>query len=77
MQNVRIKDNGSAFLVTVDGLIASAHNSLGGAWRHVEWMYAVASQRFTVGEKETPVKEWIHGMKKSGFLDGLDYIDYD
>ena len=73
MRNVRIEDNGAAFLVCVDGLITSAHNSLGGAWRHIEWMYAVASQRFTVGENETPVKEWIHGMKKVGYLDGPDY----
>ena len=77
MPNVRIKDNGAAFLVTVNGLTVSHHASLGDAWRHVEWMYAVASQRFTVGEKETPVKEWIHGMKKAGFLDGPDYVDYD
>lgn len=73
MQNVRIRDNGAAFIVTVDGLITSAHNTLGGAWRQVEWMYAVASQRFTVGKDETPVREWIHGMHKAGYLDGPDY----
>ncbi len=73
MANVRIYDNGAAFCVMVDGLITSAHNSLGGAWRHIEWMYAVASQRFTVGEKETPVKEWINGMHKAGYLDGTNW----
>lgn len=69
MANVRIK---AAFLITVDGLIASHHDTLEDAWRHVEWMYAVAPQRFTVGEKEIPVKEWLLGMKKAGFLDGPD-----
>lgn len=73
MSNVRIQDNGAAFLVCVDGLITSAHNSLGGAWRHIEWMYAVASQRFTVGEKETPVREWLQGMHKAGYLDGPNW----
>lgn len=73
MSNVRIQDNGAAFLVCVDGLITSAHNTLGGAWRHIEWMYAVASQRFTVGEKETPVREWLQGMHKAGYLDGPNW----
>lgn len=69
MNNVRIYDNGAAFCVTVNGMITSAHSTLGGAWRQIEWMYRVASQRFTVGEKETPVKEWLNGMHKAGFLD--------
>lgn len=69
LQNVRIHDNGAAFMVTVDGTITSAHNSLGGAWRHVEWMYRVASQNFTVGISETPVKEWVASMHKHGYLD--------
>ena len=73
MQNVRIHDNGAAFLVTVDGLTVSAHNSLGNAWRHIEWMYAVASQRFTVGESKTPVKEWCNLMHKAGYLDGTNW----
>lgn len=73
MANVRVYDNGAAFCVTVDGLITSAHNTLGGAWRHIEWMYAVASQRFTVGESETPVKEWINNMRKAGYLDGTNW----
>lgn len=69
LQNVRIHDNGAAFLVTVDGMITSAHNSLGGAWRHIEWMYRIAQQNFTVGEARTPVKEWLAGMKKAGWMD--------
>lgn len=73
MANVKVVDNGAAFLVTVDGLVTSAHNSLGGAWRHIEWMYAVASQRFTVGDSKAPVKEWINGMHKAGYLDGPNW----
>lgn len=73
MANVRIHDNGAAFLVCVDGLITSAHRSLGDAWRHIEWMYAVASQQFTVGESETPVKEWINNMHKGGYLSGTNW----
>jgi hypothetical protein len=69
MMNVRIIDNGSAYVVSVNGLITSAHNSLGNAWKHIEWMYRVASQKFTVGEKEVPVTEWIAGMRKAGYLD--------
>lgn len=74
MANVKVVDNGAAFLVTVDGLVMSAHNSLGGAWRHIEWMYAVASQRFTVGDSKTPVKEWINSMHKAGYLDGPNWV---
>lgn len=75
MQNVRVMDNGAAFLVTVDGLIASAHSTLGGAWRQIEWMYAVASQRFTVGESKTPVREWVNNMHRLGYLDGTNWAD--
>ena len=73
MPNVRVHDNGAAFCVTVDGMIVTAHNTLGDAWRHIEWMYAVASQRFTVGESETPVKEWINNMHRAGYLDGVNW----
>ena len=69
LANVTIYDNGAAFMVCVNGLITSAHNSLGGAWRHIEWMYSVASQKFTVGDKKIPVTEWIEGMRKAGYLD--------
>jgi len=71
--NVRITDNGAAFLVTANGLITSAHNSLGGAWRHIQWMYEVASQDFTVGEKAVPVRDWLVGMMKAGYLEEKHY----
>lgn len=73
MNNVRILDNGAAFCVTVNGLIVSHHSSLGGAWEHIRWMYAVASQRFTVGKSETPVTEWLRNMVDSGFMDDKWY----
>lgn len=73
MMNVGIYDNGAAFCVTVNGMIVEAKNTLGDAWRHIQWMYEVASQEFTVGESETPVKEWIVGMMKNGYLDYKRY----
>jgi hypothetical protein len=51
--NVKINDNGAAFMIEVNGLITSHHSTLGGAWRHIEWMYRIASQQFTVGESVT------------------------
>ena len=69
MSNVKIHDNGAAFCIMVDGLIVQTCSSLGDAWRHIEWMYRVASQKFTVGEKRAPVMEWISGMRKAGYLD--------
>lgn len=75
MANVRIHDNGAAYMITVDGMIVHAANSLGNAWRHIEWMYRIAQQRFTVGEKQTPVKEWLRGMYRAGFMDGPDYLE--
>lgn len=75
MKNVTIYDNGAAYMVCVDGMITSAHNTLGGAWRHIEWMMAVAGQRFTVGKEETPVREWVNGMHKAGYLDGINWAD--
>lgn len=69
MANVKIRDNGAAFLIEVNGLIVAAHSTLGDAWRYIEWMYRVASQKFTVGEKEVNVVDWIDGMKKAGYLD--------
>lgn len=73
MMNAGIYDNGAAFCVTVNGMIVEAKNTLGDAWRHIQWMYEVASQEFTVGESETPVKEWIVGMMKNGYLDYKRY----
>lgn len=69
MMNVKVHDNGAAFLIMVNGLAVKACNSLGDAWRHIEWMYKVASQQFTVGYKEVPVEEWVEGLKKAGYLD--------
>lgn len=75
--NVRVYDNGAAFMVTVDGVISHACNSLGGAWRHIQWMYEVASQDFTVGEKQVPVKQWLAQMMKVGYLDKKNYAWVD
>ena len=69
MMNVRIHDNGAAYMITVNGLIVHHTNSLGGAWKHIEWMFAVASQEFTVGDKELPVREWLDHKHAIGFLD--------
>ena len=69
MANVKIVDNGSGFMVEVDGLIVTACCSLGSAWEHIKWMYEVASQVFTVGKKCVDVRDWIEGMKKAGYLD--------
>lgn len=72
MANVRIYDNGACFMITVNGLMVQGFRTLGDAWRHIKWMYAVAQQQFTVGEKEVPVKEWIDGMVRNGILDEMD-----
>lgn len=72
--NVRIHDNGSAFCIMVNGLIVEAKNSLGDAWRHIQWMYEIASQDFTVGEKKIPVRQWLEGMMKAGYIDEKHYI---
>lgn len=69
MQNITIYDNGACFMIQVDGLQVKACSSLGGAWKHIEWMYRVASQKFTVGKKEIPVTDWVDGMQKAGYLD--------
>lgn len=74
MANVRIHDNGAAFLVMVDGLIVSHHNSLGGAWEHIRWMYEVASQEFTVGGLKTPVREWLAHMMRAGYMEQKNYL---
>lgn len=70
MENVRIYDNGAAFMIEVDGIYVHACSSIGDAWRHIVWMHRVASQKFTVGVKYIPVEDWIDGMKKS-WLFGL------
>ena len=73
MANIDIYDNGAAFCIQVDGLITSAFNTLGDAWRHIKWMYTIASQRFTVGKNHIPVKEWINQMHEAGYLDGINW----
>ena len=73
--NVRIHDNGAAFCVMVNGLIVCAKSSLGAAWRHIQWMHEVASQNFTVGKKEIPVRVWLEGMMKAGYLDEKHYCN--
>lgn len=69
MNNITIFDNGAAFMVQVNGTICHACNSLGDAWRHIVWMYRVASQQFTVGKNKIPVTEWIEKMQYLGYLD--------
>ena len=72
--NVRIEDNGSAFLLVISNrseqrFVIGAFNTLGEAWKHIEWLYQIESQEFTVGYKEIPVKEWVTGMKQTGYIE--------
>ena len=72
--NVSIDDNGAGFLVVINNgtserFVVGVFNTLGKAWRHIEWMCQIESQEFTVGKKEIPVTEWIDRMKKAGYLD--------
>lgn len=72
--NITVYDNGAAYMVEVDGLIVKACSSLGDAWRHIQWMFEVASQEFTVGQKRVPVRQWLVGMMKAGYLDEKHYL---
>ena len=72
MTNITIYDNGAAFMICADGTIVIGFNSLGNAWRHIVWMYRVASQKFTVGKSKTPVLEWMKKMYDAGYLDDKD-----
>ena len=72
--NVSVDDNGAGFLIVInkgtsERFVVGAFNTLGEAWKHIEWMYQIESQKFTVGRKGIPVTEWINGMKKAGYLD--------
>lgn len=72
--NVTIDDNGAAFLLVINNsseqrFVISAHNTLGDAWRAIYWLYQIESQEFTVGKNEIPVKEWIEGMMKAGYIE--------
>lgn len=69
LANVTIYDNGACFMIQVNGLQVKGCNSLGEAWRHIEWMHRVASQQFTVGKNKIPVVEWIESGRKLGFLE--------
>ena len=71
--NVTIYDNGAAYMVMVEGFIVHSSNSLGNAWRHIQWMYEIASQNFTVGPKKVPVRDWLDGMMKASYLDKRVY----
>lgn len=71
--NVSIDDNGAAFLVVINKgtdqrFVVSAFSSLYQAWKHIEWMYRIETQEFTVGAKDIPVEQWINGMKQAGYL---------
>ena len=72
--NVSIDDNDADFLVVInkgtsERFVVCAFNTLGEAWRHIEWMYRIESQEFTVGNMEVLVTKWIDGMKQAGYLD--------
>ena len=72
MVNITIHDNGAAFMICADGLIVHSCNSLGNVWRHIVWMYRVASQKFTIGKEKIPVQKWMYKMYKQGYLDDKD-----
>lgn len=67
--NVKIVDNGNAYVIYVDGLIVAHTSTLGDAWRHIVWMHRVATQHFTVGEHKMDVEDWIYMMERAGYLD--------
>lgn len=72
--NVTIEDNGAAFLVVINAdteqrFTVGSFGTLSNAWKHIEWMYRVESQEFTVGKKHISVLDWIDGMYKAGYLE--------
>ncbi len=72
--NIRIDDNGSAFLLVINNaaeqrFVISSHSTLGDAWRAIKWLYQIESQEFTVGRKEIPVETWINGMEAAGYIE--------
>lgn len=68
LQHVTVKDNGAAFLVTVDGLTVYAGSTLAAAWEHIVWMHTISSQQFTVGPNKTPVRQWMACMYHAGWM---------
>ena len=77
--NVSIDDNGAGYLIVInkgtsERFAVCAFNTLGDAWRHIQWMYEIESQEFTVGEKKIPVRQWLAGMMKAGYIDEKHYM---
>lgn len=73
---VSIEDNGAGFLIVInkgtsDRFVVASFNTLGDAWRHIEWLYKIESQEFIVSTEGSniPVKEWISCMKSIGYLE--------
>lgn len=72
--NVSIDDNGASFLVVINKeteqrFVVAAFDTLSEAWKHIEWMYRIECQLFTVGKKQVLVPDWIAGMHKAGYLE--------
>lgn len=65
LMNVIIVDKGR-YTVCVNGLAVCAFDTLGDAWRHIEWMVAVARQEFTVGYERVSAKEWVNQARARG-----------
>ena len=72
MNNVTIYDNGAGYMICINNMIVHHCSSLGNAWRHIIWMYRIASQEFTVGKDKVPVKIWMRKMYDAGYLDDKD-----
>lgn len=72
--NVTVEDNGAAFEIVINAgseerFVVAAFNTLGAAWEHIAWMYAIEQQLFTVSKKRVVVTEWIAGMRKAGYIE--------
>lgn len=72
--NVSIEDNGASFLIVINKgteqrFVVASFSTLGEAWKHIEWMYRIECQLFTVGKKQVLVTEWILEMHKAGYLE--------
>ena len=72
--NVSIEDNGSAFLIVInkgtnERLVVTAFSTLGGAWKHIKWMYEIETQEFTVGKNNIPASKWVKSAKELGYID--------
>lgn len=65
--NVRVFDTGLKFCLAVEGLVVAEFDELPKAWDYIMWMHKDGKYKFTVGKAETPVAEWIAGLKKIGF----------